>query len=279
MLPNVRHFHRPSDISEAVKLLNSDSERNVVLGGGTQLALSSNPGIDGLIDLRNLGLDYRRAEKNTIVLGARCRPADAITFNGLKDVADGIINDASANYLAEVQRNRASFGGILIAAASWADITTALLATGAEIVLTSAGGDKSISIDDFLKQGPAKAAARSIIREVRIPTGGRGAYHRIAKTETDISIVSVAVRLDLVGSSVSRARVAVGGVTDLPVRLESVEKSLLDSKLTEGSAEAATREINLEALSDFRASGEYRLEVTRVLTKRCLAEIAAQAGK
>lgn len=274
MLPNVRNFYRPSTLSEAVKLLSSDSERNVILGGGTQLALSSNPGIDGLVDLKNLGLDYRKIEKNMIILGSRCRPVDAIGFEGLREVAGGILIDAASNYLAQVQRNRASFGGILISAAAWADLATALLAVGGEVVLETADGEKSLTIDQFLKDGPAKAAFRSIIKEVRIPTGGVGAYQRISKTETDISIVDVAIRLDLVGGSVSQARVALGGATSMPVRLESVEKNLIDNRLTVDLAETATREINIEAVSDFRASGEYRAEVARVLTKRCLQQLA-----
>lgn len=279
MLPNVSNYYRPRTVDEALALLASDKERNVVLGGGTQLALSSNPGIDGLVDLQELGLTHRRLEKSQVVLGSRCRPTDAIQFEGLHHVADAIVIKAASNYLAEVQRNRASFGGILISAASWADLTTALLATGADVVIDSTKGEKILSIDQFLETGPAKASQRSIIREIRIPTGGSGAYHRIAKTETDISIVAVAVRLDLVGSSVSRARVAVGGVSNMPMRLESVEKNLVDATFDEGSAESATREINLEAVSDFRASSEYRLEVTRVLVKRALAEIAQKAGK
>lgn len=277
MLPNVRNFYRPKTVSEAIKLLSSDSERNVVLGGGTQLALTTNPGIDGLVDLRDLGLDYRKIEKNMIVLGARCRPADAITFEGLKQAADGILANASSNYLAQVQRNRASFGGILISAAAWADIATTLLALGGEVILESADGEKSLTIDQFLSQGPAKSAFRAIIKEVRIPIGGSGAYRRISKTETDISIVDVAVRVDLVGESVSQARVAIGGATAMPIRLESVEKNLIDNKLTPDLVESATRQINIDSISDFRASGEYRSEVARVLARRCLLDIANRA--
>jgi CO/xanthine dehydrogenase FAD-binding subunit len=277
MLPNVQHYYRPKEIAEAVELLGSDQERNVVLGGGTILALQQSPGIDGLVDLRDLGLEYSRVEKGHVVLGARCRPADAIRFDGLKSAADGIVQQAAANYLAEVQRNRASLGGILVSAASWADIATALLATGAEIVIAGPDGDRTVSIDQFLALGPAKAAHRGIIREIRIPAGGAGAYQRIAKTETDVSIVSVAVRLDLVKDSVESARVAVGGVSVQPLRLESVEKNLVDNRLTPDLVESATREINIEAQSDLRASAEYRAEITRILVKRSLLSIAERA--
>lgn len=276
MLPNVKNYYRPTEIAEAVKLLASDSARNVVLGGGTQLALSAAPGIDGLVDLRDLGLDYIRTEKNAIVLGARCRPTDAIRNEGLRLAADGIVAKAAANYLAEVQRNRASLGGILVSAAAWADIATSLLAVGGEVVIVGALDEKALPIDQFFATGPAKAAQRAIIKELRIPSGGFGAYLRVAKTETDISIVDVAVRLDLVGESVSQARIAVGGVGALPVRLEAVEKNLIDNRLTADLVETATRELSVAAVSDFRASGEYRNEVTQVLVKRCLLDIAGR---
>ncbi|MEK8022178.1 MAG: FAD binding domain-containing protein [Candidatus Hydrogenedentota bacterium] len=277
MLPNVKNYYRPTEISEAVQLLSSDSERNVVLGGGTQLALSQAPGIDGLVDLRNLGLDHIRTEKNSIVLGSRCRPTDAIRYEGLAQIADGIVARAASNYLAEVQRNRASLGGILISASSWADIATALLAVGGEVVIVGPAGEKTLSIDQFFTTGPAKAAQRSIIKELRVPSGGCGAYLRVARTETDISIVDVAVRLDLVGNSISHARVAVGGVASLPIRLDAVEKNLVDNKLSADLVGIATREINVEAASDFRASGEYRNELTKVLARRCLLDLVARA--
>lgn len=277
MLPNVQNYYRPKDISEAVKLLASDGARNVVLGGGTILALQQSPGIDGLVDLRDLGLDHLKTEKGQVVIGARCRPIDAIRFDGLKDVASGIVQQAAANYLAEVQRNRASIGGILVSAASWADISTALLATGAEIIIVGPDGEKSVTIDQFLSAGPAKSSHRGIIREIRIPTGGVGSYQRIAKTETDVSIVSVAVRIDLIKDDVSQARVAVGGIADQPLRLEGLEKSLGNQRLTSDLVEKLSREINLEAQSDFRASGEYRAEVAGILAKRALLDIVERA--
>lgn len=277
VLPNVRNFYRPSTLSEAIKLLSSDSERNVVLGGGTQLALTSNPGIDGLVDLTALGLDYRKIEKNMIILGARCRPTDAINFDGLNQAADGILLEAASNYLAQVQRNRASLGGILISAAAWADIATVFLALGCDIVIEGPQGEKIIPIDLFLSQGPAKAAMRSIIKEIRIPTGGCGAYRRVAKTETDISIVDVAVRIDLADGAVSKARISVGGTTSMPIRLDAVENKLIGSRLTPDLIEAAIQQIAIDAVSDFRASGEYRVEVARVLIKRCLLDIAGRS--
>ncbi len=276
MLPNVRNYYRPREVSEAVKLLAASDARNIVLGGGTSLALSAVPGVDGLVDLRDVGLNHLRVEKNIVVLGARTRPNDLIRFDGLQLVADGIVAQAAGNYLAEVQRNRASLGGILITSAAWADIATALLATGGEIVVATQEGDQTHTVDAFFKIGPGKVAGRAVIRELRLPSGGLGGYQRIAKTETDASIVSVAARIDMAGGKVATARVAVGGVGAVPVRLDAVEQHLVGSPLTAAAAEAASAKVAVDPISDFRASDEYRRDLTRVLTRRVLEGIAGK---
>lgn len=276
MLPNVRNFYRPREVAEAVKLLASDTERNVVLGGGTSLALSATPGVNGLVDLQDLGLNFMRVEKNLIVLGSCARPNDLVRFDGLQLVAGGIVAAAASNYLAEVQRNRASLGGILISGSAWADLATALLAVGGEIIVATAEGDQTHTLDTFFKLGPAKVASRAIIRELRLPAGGSGAYQRIAKTETDASILSVAARVDVAGGKVASARIAVGGVGPVPVRLDAVEKALVGTALSTASAEAASKNAEIDALDDFRASAEYRSEMTQVLVKRVLTQIAAE---
>lgn len=276
MLPNVRNYYRPREIAEAVKLLAASDARNVVLGGGTSLALSAIPGIDGLVDLRDVGLNYQKVEKNLVVLGARSRPNDLVKCDGLQLVADGIVAEAAANYLAEVQRNRASLGGILITASAWADLATTLLASGGEITIAGANGDQAHTLDAFFKLGPAKAAHQAVIREIRLPAGGLGGYQRVAKTKTDAPIVSVAARIDLEGGKVAAARVVAGGVAAVPVRLDAVEKALVGAALTPESAAAAAAKTQVDAIEDFRASGEYRAELARVLAKRVLEGIAGK---
>lgn len=274
MLPNVKNFYRPKDISEAIKLLNSESERNVVLGGGTQLALSAHPGIEGLVDLSGLGLKHKKTENDRVVLGARLRPNDVWQDAELNSVADGIFGKSAGNYLADVQRNRASLGGILVTSGSWAELATTLLAAGGEVVVENADGEKSITIEDFFAQGPQKVANRTIIKELRIKTGGRGAYHRLAKTETDIPIASAAVRLDFDGNKISDARVAVGAVAPNPHKATEVEDFLKGKELTKELAEQAADELAIEAIGDYRGSAEYRFNMAIVLIKRCLLEIA-----
>lgn len=275
MLPNVRKFYRPTSLEEAVALLNSEKERNVVLGGGTQLALSAHPGIEGLIDLGGLGLDKIERRGEEIVIGARARPSDLFRSELLRDVADNILAEAAGNYLAEVQRNRASIGGILISCAAWADIAAALLAIGGRITIAGKDGEKTMTVDEFYEAGPSKAAHRAIITELRIRAGGRGAYQRLAKTETDISILSSLVRLDEeTDGTIREARVVIGGATALPVRVREVEEKLRGKRLDPALAEEASRDCPIETVGDFRASADYRRKMAAVLTKRALAALA-----
>ncbi|MBL4889495.1 MAG: FAD binding domain-containing protein [Candidatus Lindowbacteria bacterium] len=274
MLPNVSKFYRPKELSEAVKLLNSDTELNVVLGGGTQLALSSHPGIQGLVDLSLLPLGAKKVEGDRLILGARLRPNDLWDCSDVNSVADGILAKSAGNYLANVQRNRASLGGILMSASAWAEIATTLLAIGGEVTIVTKDGEKDLTFDEFFTTGPSKAAYRSIIKDLKIQTGGRGAYLRLAKTETDIPIVSAAARLEMDGSKVTSARIVVGAACPLPIRATSVEDAIIGQDLTVDLAASAAETLEIDAVGDYRASSEYRKDTARVLVKRCLAEIA-----
>jgi carbon-monoxide dehydrogenase medium subunit len=68
------------------------------------------------------------------------------------------------------------------------------------------------------------------------------------------------------------ARIGVSGVAMTPFRARAAESALVGSAADEGAIAAAAEQAatGVEAISDVHASGEFRLHLTKVYTKRAL---------
>jgi CO/xanthine dehydrogenase FAD-binding subunit len=85
----------------------------------------------------------------------------------------------------------------------------------------------------------------------------------------------VGVRGD--GDTCSEARIVIGGVDEVPVRIEPAEEVLVGSDLgeeaIEEAAQIAMREV--EPATDVHGSAEYRKHLTAVLVRRALRRAVA----
>lgn len=258
-LPNLEAYRRPASVDEALGLLESPGARP--LGGGTVLALSRHPGVKVLVDLKGLGLDFVRAEAGGVRIGGTAKVQRLARSAEVEAVAGGIVAAAARTYLTRPHRNAATLGGVLLAASGWSDIAAALRATGGTVRIAERGGIRDLPVDAFFEASPAKAVGKGFVESVFLPGGGRGGYARLARTETDVSVVAVAVRLD--GTV---ARIALTGVVGAPVRARAAEAAVADGPV----AAAAKALEGIEPLGDIRGSAAYRAKVIPVLVRRAL---------
>lgn len=126
-------------------------------------------------------------------------------------------------------------------------IACALLTYDAEIEVTGRGripvadlyGDGSDGTRDHLLD------AGELITHVHLPAaaaGERASYHRqMSRAWAEWPLVEVVVRLMMDGETIREARVGIGGVANIPLRLTEVESSLAGRPASEESFEAAAR--------------------------------------
>jgi len=92
-----------------------------------------------------------------------------------------------------------------------------------------------------------------------------------------ISVVSIAVMLELKGKRCRQARVALGAVAPKPIRAYCLEGLLegreIDSKVIGECSVAVMKEIS--PITDIRGSAEYRKLATSVLLRRAIQEALA----
>ena len=112
------------------------------------------------------------------------------------------------------------------------------------------------------------------------PPNSASAFTYMARREAmEIAVVIVAANLALEADSgkVSRVDIIMGAVAPRPLRAHRAEELLIgqvpDDSLLGQAAEAAAAET--QAIDDFRASADYRREVTRVNVDRALRQSLA----
>ncbi len=179
-------------------------------------------------------------------------------------------------------QNRGTIGGNLCNASPAADGVPALLALGAEIELLSRLGKRTLPLSDFIL-GPRRTALRAdeIASAILVPKP-KGAAHSSfvklgARKYLVISIVMAAGYLDVVGSRIAEARIAVGACSAVAQRLPALEAALKGEVAIANLARLAKPEhlAPLQPIGDVRASAEYRGEAALVVVRRLLEELSA----
>ncbi len=279
-MKDVKYF-APTAIGEAVKLLSEYGEGATVLAGGTDLVPRINyyelkP--DVLLYIGGLSLDYIKEEEGKLVIGAATPTAklasDALVAEKANSLAEGARQSGSV-----ATRNAATIGGNLANASPAADLATPLLVMDAELHLTGAGGKRTVAIKDFFT-GPGETVLQSdeLLIETHVPPiNGKTVFLKLGRRKAmTLSLVNVAVRLDMTERTCNEARIALGAMAPTPMRCLKSEvmlkgKTLDEALITECAAEAVAES---NPIDDQRATAWYRRKAGAALVARALRQAA-----
>ncbi|GMQ85214.1 MAG: xanthine dehydrogenase family protein subunit M [Acidimicrobiia bacterium] len=280
-------YYRPETVAEAIDLLETVEGSRPLAGGHSLLPAMklrvANP--TAVVDLTRIeGLDGITRNGDSLIVGALAKHA-AVAASELVQSDCSILADAAANIGDPAVRNRGTLGGSIAHADPAADYPTVLAALGATITVTGRSGDRSIPVDDYFVDmfTPAHADGE-LVTSVNVPVlgpGKGGAYRKHRHPASSYAVVGVAVVVAVEDGTCTEARIAVGGVTGKPERAEAAEAVLVGQPAVEEAIAAASSHVG-EALGnplgDAYASGEYRVHLAGVLTRRALADAFTAAG-
>jgi len=162
------------------------------------------------------------------------------------------------------------------------DMSVALMALEAVIVIKGPGGEREVAIDDFfLLPGstphletvlkPGDLITHVVVRP--IPAGGRSVYLKLRdRASYEFALASAAVILQIEGGRVSRVRIALGGVGTKPWRSVEAEKALAGAEANESNFRKAAD----EALRNAKPQTHNKFKIE--LAKRCLAHALKAAA-
>lgn len=265
-------YFRPTTIQEALSLLAIENPPHIPIGGGTSIDTNS-PEPLAVVDLQGLDLDDYRTPGSSLVIGATFSlqalsgklSAPEMRSAGMAAVLKRAVELEATYNLRQV----ATVAGSLVAANGRSPFAVACLALDASLTLLAAGEELSnssdlppaetLSLGELLLLRP-QALHKRLITGVTLPANVRLAYEVIARTPADQPIVCAAVAVWPSG----RTRVVLGGFGSSP--------TLAFDGPEAGGAEIAAHNAYLQA-GDEWASAEYRSEMAKTLTLRCLEEL------
>lgn len=267
-------YYCPSTVDEAVALLAQDEDARCLAGGATLVAMMNADLLapPHLISLRGIDdLDGVRETSSGFAIGAMTRhaavAADARLAAGLR-----VVRLAAQEIGHPAIRAVGTIGGSIAHADPSADYPTALVAAGAEIAIAGATGTRRIPASDFFEDFFTTALEHAeIITAIHVaaaPTDMVSTYLKVARSDGDFAIASIAFCGRFDGHTCTFARVAVGGCAATPLNVPEVDQLLVGaepgSDQIKDAAEVLARAC--DPIDDVRGSADYR----RLLVKRLL---------
>jgi carbon-monoxide dehydrogenase medium subunit len=280
-------YYRPETVAEALDLLASVEGARPLAGGHSLLPAMklrvANPA--AIVDLTRIeGLDQISRDGDSITIGALTKHA-AVAASEVVQTDCAILSDAAAHIGDPQVRNRGTIGGSVAHADPAADYPTVLTALGATITVTGKAGERTITADDFFVDlFTAAHEEGELVTSVEVPVltaGQGGAYLKHRHPASSYAVVGVAAVVTVDDGQCTAARLAVGGITGKPERAQAAEAALVGKAPSEENiAQAASQVPDALAnpLGDIYASGEFRVHLAEILTKRALAEAFGRSG-
>ncbi|MEI7624855.1 MAG: xanthine dehydrogenase family protein subunit M [Actinomycetota bacterium] len=286
MKPAAFKYVRAATVPEAASLLAEYGDEAKVLAGGQSLIPMMNMRLarpEVLVDIARIpGLNEIEAN-GVLTIGATTTQSAVIRSDVVRAFAP-IIGVALGHVGHVGNRSRGTFGGTVAHADPASEMPAVLLALDAEIIATGPSGQRTISVEDFFVTTFETALADDeVLTSIRLlaPTGNAcWSFNEVARRHGDYALVGVAATAELDGAGkVTKARIALSGVSDTPVRVKEAEESLIGKTLSDGAKVAG--EIvssSIDPPGDFHATKQYRIEVAGAIVTRALNEMADQKG-
>ncbi|WP_322096249.1 xanthine dehydrogenase small subunit [Pseudanabaena cinerea] len=267
---NEHRFYRPTELTEALQLLQAHPDATLV-AGATDLGLEMSwhrrnypvlISLEGITELKQI-----HQTEDYVKIGA------AVPLSHIENVLHGIFPslDEMLHWFAARQvRNRATLGGNIGTASPIGDLPPVLLALDATVTLASIQGDRTLPLADFFKgYRQTELQQGEIIKTVTIPKAiSKGATKRLSfsykigkRGTDDISIVAAAFAIDLdAEQKILHARLAYGGVAATPIRAIAVEQALIGQPWNLETVRSVKPMLHeaFTPLSDLRGSANYR---------------------
>jgi carbon-monoxide dehydrogenase medium subunit len=282
MLINLRAYHRPENIEQAVDLLRRGGQTTVALAGGTVLLPSGRRDVEAVVDLHGLPLSYLHVQGATLAIGATTTLQQLIESPELQTFSSGVLVTTARAVAARNIRNAATIGGTVAGADGGDPLLVTLLALDAQLTVFAPEA-RQIPIAGFLAYRGRLLDDGALIKEIRLPLllGPLGAaYSAVGRTPSDRPIVCAVARMELASGTASNVRLALGGVAPVPVRANDAEQLLERKRLSWERVEAAAQAVvtRLAPPDHFLGGAEYRREMAIVLARRALRLASARAA-
>ena len=183
-------------------------------------------------------------------------------------------------------RNQGSLGGNVGNASPIGDMPPVLIALDARLVLRKGNTTRTIAVADyFVSYKKTLQQTSEFIERIIVPKAKPGylfkAYKISKRLEDDITATLGVFYIKLEDSVVIDVRIAFGGMAEIPERANRCEQTLQGQRWNAETIAAgmAALDDDFSPISDFRASANYRMQVSKNLLQRLYLETESNAGQ
>lgn len=284
MIPVGFDYARARSLRDALKALARNDGTKLLAGGHSlipllRFRLAQPP---RLLDIS--GLDELRGIDAT---GRKTRIRAGTTYRDLLDSAElaqrfPVLVEATRGVGDLQVRNAGTVGGGLAHADPASDLPAVMLALGADFVLRSAAGTRTVPAAGFF-QGPFTTAMRDdeLLFEIVLPPLPKGAGTAYVSFEQAASGYALAGAAAVVTRSRKTVKTAVLALTGVADRAYLADVSALaGTHADEAALAAATASVTAgrEVNGDIHAPADYRTQLAGVVARRALARAYERAG-
>src|SRR5262245_61573721 len=279
-------YERATSVDHAIQLLEQlGPEARLVAGGHSFIPMMklrlAQP--EHVIDINPLyaELGSIAIESNNLVIGAMARHNDLLE-SAIVGEHFPVLHDAERVIADPVVRNRGTIGGSLCQADPAEDLSAALSALRAEVVIRGAGGNRTVPVRE-LHTGPYETVVgdAEILTHIRIPirNGCGSAYEKIERRAGDWAIAAAAAVVWMDGDTISDAGIGLCAVGAEHFVSTAAEAALRGNQATDDVIEAAALAAaeSCNPTTDQRGPAEYKRHLAGELTGRAIRRAVARA--
>lgn len=270
-----RRFFAPSDIDALAKILAQHPDATL-LAGGTDVGLwvtKQYRELDTIISTARVAelLDLRVSDTH-LEIGGAVTLADAIPvivreYPGLGELF--------RRFASPPIRNAGTLGGNIANGSPVGDSMPALMVLGASLVLRRGETERELALDDFYHDYQVSdLQPGEFVARIRIPLARDGVLVSSQKWskrfDQDISAVCTAYSLERNGDTVTRFRMACGGLAPTISRARHCEAAVNGASWNEATVAEACAALrkDFSPITDMRASADIRLLAVQNLLRR-----------
>jgi xanthine dehydrogenase small subunit len=282
-----RFFAAPRTIESLAALYGANPDA-VLVAGATDVGLWVTKQLRDLPKIiwlgRVAGLDAIEDAASAVSFGATVTHAAALPHLA---AIDADLGELMRRFAGVQVRTVGTIGGNIANGSPIGDTPPALIALGSTLTLQCGTATRVMPLEAFFL-GYRRQDRRpgEFVRSVRVPKLGAGESFRCYKVskrlDQDISAVMGAFKLSLDGTRIGDARIAFGGMAEIPKRALATEAALRGADLQKPASWTKGLDAldqDFAPISDQRASAHYRGQVARGLLRKALIEIGGSSTR
>ncbi len=254
-----------------------------IIAGGQSLVPMLNFRVanpDHLIDLRLIpGLSGIQEVGKILRIGAMTRQR-IVEFSPLVRSLCPLLGEAIQHVGHQQTRNWGTVGGSLCHLDPAAELPVVALALDVTLTIANRAGTRQLPFMDFpVGHLTSQLGQAEILTQIDFPTMGTNGlwgFEEFARRPGDIAILTSAVRLDVDSNGqVLNARIAIGGIGPIPVRIIEAESALVGNRPSPPVVDLVGEICASQPTEgDDVYPAEYRQHLAKTLVKRALTKAA-----